>query len=153
MFGGNTRVLMQFSDDSLEVYYVLEILNTARARVDIGGPLTLDLPQGALGATALEGSSPSATVSTRRSSSPGRSRPARRWCRSAFRMPYNSVGADARADLAGRAAAGHRRRREGERPVDRVAAVRDGQRRAPRTGATCSCWGAARRCRPAARRW
>ena len=49
-------------DDALEVYYILEILNTARPRVDIGGPLVIDFPRGA-GATALEGSSPAAATS------------------------------------------------------------------------------------------
>ena len=62
VFGGNSRVLMQFNNDGLDVYYILEIVNSARARVDIGGPLVIDLPPGATGATALEGSSPAATV-------------------------------------------------------------------------------------------
>ncbi len=81
VFGGNTRVLMQFSEDSLEIYYIIEILNTARARVDIGAPLVIDFPRGAQGATALEGSSPAAEVSPNASLSRGPSRPARRWCR------------------------------------------------------------------------
>ena len=54
---------MEFRDDALQVFYVLEIVNNARARVDIGGPLILDLPTGAAGAAVLEGSSPTATVS------------------------------------------------------------------------------------------
>ena len=90
VFGGNTRVLMQFRDDALEVYYVLEILNTARARVDIGGPLTIEFPQGALGATALEGSSPSATVSTRRVIVTGPFASGSTLVQVAFRMPYDS---------------------------------------------------------------
>jgi hypothetical protein len=63
VFGPNSRVLMEFRDDVLQVFYVLDILNNARSRVDIGGPLILDLPTGAAGATILEGSSPTATVS------------------------------------------------------------------------------------------
>ena len=63
VFSPNTRVLMEFRDDALQVFYVLEIVNNARARVDIGGPLILDLPTGAAGAAVLEGSSPTATVS------------------------------------------------------------------------------------------
>lgn len=63
VFGPNTRVFIEFQDDLLQVFYLLEILNTARARVDIGGPLVLDLPTGAGGATVLQGSSPTATVS------------------------------------------------------------------------------------------
>jgi hypothetical protein len=63
VFGPNSRVLMEFRDDLLQVFYVLDIVNSARSRVDIGGPLILDLPSGAGGATILQGSSPNASVS------------------------------------------------------------------------------------------
>jgi hypothetical protein len=63
VLGPNSRVLMEFRDDTLQVFYVLDILNNARARVDIGGPLIVDLPSGAGGASVLPGSSPTATVS------------------------------------------------------------------------------------------
>jgi hypothetical protein len=62
VFGDNSRVLIQFADDGLQVYYILNVVNNARGRVDIGGPLLIDLPRGAAGASALEGSSPTATV-------------------------------------------------------------------------------------------
>jgi hypothetical protein len=62
ILGPNSRVLMEFQDDVLRVFYVLDIVNNARARVDIGGPLILRLPEGAAGAATLEGSSPNATV-------------------------------------------------------------------------------------------
>jgi hypothetical protein len=41
---------------------MLEIVNNARNRVDIGGPLVIDLPHGAAGASPLDGSSQQATV-------------------------------------------------------------------------------------------
>lgn len=63
VFGGDTRIVMEFQEDTLRVFYSLDIQNSARARVDLGGPLILDLPPGAGGASVLEGSSPSATVS------------------------------------------------------------------------------------------
>jgi len=66
VLGDNTRTLVQFKDDMLEVYYILDIVNSARARVDIGGPFVLELPKTALGASTLEGSSPSATVANGR---------------------------------------------------------------------------------------
>jgi hypothetical protein len=46
----------------MRVFYLLEIVNNARTRVDIGGPLIIDLPEGAAGASPLEGSSTQATV-------------------------------------------------------------------------------------------
>ena len=66
VFGPNSRVIVQFADDVLQVYYVLDVVNSARNRVDIGGPLVIDLPPGTSGATPLEGSSPSATVAGNR---------------------------------------------------------------------------------------
>jgi hypothetical protein len=62
-FGDETRVVMEFQDDALRVFYILNVSNTARAPVDIGGPLIIDLPAGVVGASLLEGSSPSASVS------------------------------------------------------------------------------------------
>ena len=62
VIGPNSRLLMEFRDDALQMFYVLDILNNARTRVDIGGPLIIDLPEGAGGAAVLEGSSPTATV-------------------------------------------------------------------------------------------
>jgi len=66
VIGGNSRILMQFQDDNLQVFYVLDVINNARSRVDIGGPLIFDLPRGAAGASSLEGSSPSVKVSGNR---------------------------------------------------------------------------------------
>jgi hypothetical protein len=61
--GGGSRILMEFRDDLLRVYYLLEIVNNARNRVDTGGPLVIQLPRGAGGAATMEDTSPSATVS------------------------------------------------------------------------------------------
>jgi hypothetical protein len=90
VFGGNTRVLMQFREDTLEIYYVLEILNTARSRVDIGEPLVINFPRGAQGATALEGSSPAAEVSPDRVVIKGPFASGTTLVQVAFRMPYDS---------------------------------------------------------------
>jgi hypothetical protein len=62
VLGGNSRIIFEFPDDLMRVYYMLEIVNNARNRVDIGGPLIIDLPQSAAGASPLEGSTPQATV-------------------------------------------------------------------------------------------
>ena len=90
VFGSNTRVLMQFREDTLEIYYVLEILNTARSRVDIGEPLVINFPRGAQGATALEGSSPAAEVSPDRVVIKGPFASGTTLVQVAFRMPYDS---------------------------------------------------------------
>ena len=60
--GSDSRIVMEFNNDTLWVNYVLEIVNSARTRVDIGGPLQIELPAEAAGAHFLEGSTPAASV-------------------------------------------------------------------------------------------
>jgi len=60
--GGDTRIVMEFNNDSLFAFYLLEIVNTARTRVDIGGPLRIELPPEAAGVRIREGSSKQAEV-------------------------------------------------------------------------------------------
>jgi hypothetical protein len=90
VFGGNSRVLTQFADDALQIYYVLEVLNSARNRVDIGGPLVIDLPSGVSGLTVLEGSSPSATAAGDRVTIEGPFAPGTTSVQVAYRLAYNS---------------------------------------------------------------
>jgi hypothetical protein len=61
--GGDSRVHIEFNDDQLRVFYLLEIVNTARTRVDIGGPIILELPRAAQGASLMPDSAPTASVS------------------------------------------------------------------------------------------
>ena len=91
IFGGNSRVLMQFNNDALDVYYILEIVNSARTRVDFGAPLVIELPPGANGATALEGSSKLATVSEDRITITGPLPSGTTMLQTAFRMPYDDA--------------------------------------------------------------
>jgi hypothetical protein len=90
VLGGDTRLLMQFRDDSLQVFYVLDIVNSARTRVDIGGPIIIDLPSGAAGAGTLEGSSPSATVNGSRLTVVGPFAPGTTSVQVAYQLRYDS---------------------------------------------------------------
>ena len=56
--GPESRIIIEYQDDNLTVFYLLEILNNARTPIDIGGPLLIQLPTGAAGAAAMQGSSP-----------------------------------------------------------------------------------------------
>jgi hypothetical protein len=71
VLGGDSRIVTEFNNDSLFAFYLLEIVNGARTRVDIGGPLVIDLPEGISGAQLMEGSSPTATIDGRRITVPG----------------------------------------------------------------------------------
>ena len=90
VFNPNSRVMMEFRDDALQIFYVLEIANSARARVDIGGPLILDLPSGAAGASILEGSSPTATVAGDRVTVTGPFAAGTTLVQVGFTLPYTS---------------------------------------------------------------
>jgi hypothetical protein len=91
VLGGNTRIVMQFADDVLEVFYQLEIVNNARSRVDIGGPFVLDLPRGAEASNIMEGSSPTAKVSGRRLVVTGPFAPGTTPVQLSYRLPYTTA--------------------------------------------------------------
>ena len=90
VLGGNSRIIFEFPDDLMRVYYMLEIVNNARARVDIGGPLIIDLPKGAAGASPLEGSSPQATVAGSRITVTGPFASGVTNVQIGFQLPFNS---------------------------------------------------------------
>ena len=104
---------MEFRDDALQVFYVLEIVNTARARVDIGGPLIIDLPDRRAWGGGARGIVVNGDGRRRARHVTGPFAPGATPVQVAFRLRYRLARADVRADVAGRAAAGDRRRREG----------------------------------------
>jgi hypothetical protein len=60
--GPESRIIIEYQDDNLTIFYLLEILNNARTPIDIGGPLLIRLPRGAAGASMMQGSSPNASA-------------------------------------------------------------------------------------------
>jgi len=90
VLGSNSRIIFEFPDDLMRVFYMLEIVNNARARVDIGSPLIIDLPKGAAGASPLEGSSPQATVAGPRITVTGPFASGVTNVQVGFQMPFNS---------------------------------------------------------------
>lgn len=60
--GPESRIILEYQDDNLTVFYLLEIVNNARTPIDIGGPLVIQLPTGAAGASMMQGSSPNASA-------------------------------------------------------------------------------------------
>jgi hypothetical protein len=55
--GPESRIVIEYQDDTLTVFYLLEVINNARTPIDIGGPLLIQLPTGAAGASTMQGSS------------------------------------------------------------------------------------------------
>lgn len=62
--GGQSRIVTQFEDEVLQVYYLLDVAN-GRAE-PVSKTFTLELPSDAVNATILEGSAPNAVVKGRR---------------------------------------------------------------------------------------
>jgi hypothetical protein len=60
--GPESRIIIEFQDDNLTIFYLLEVVNNARTPIDIGGPLMIRLPTGAAGASMMQGSSPRASA-------------------------------------------------------------------------------------------
>jgi hypothetical protein len=60
--GGNSRIALEFSDDTLQVFYLFEILNRTGAPVSPTSALVFDMPTGAAATTVLEGSTPQANA-------------------------------------------------------------------------------------------
>jgi hypothetical protein len=56
--GGQSRIVTQFDDSELQVFYVLDIVNAGSAPVKTAAPIVFDMPPGAKGTTVIEGSTP-----------------------------------------------------------------------------------------------
>lgn len=63
VIAGDSRIVIEPSDESLSIYYLLEVVNHAQVRVNPPEPFVLDLPAGATKGTVIPGSSPQATIS------------------------------------------------------------------------------------------
>lgn len=87
-FGGESRIILEFQDDELQVFYLLDIVNAARTPIDIGAPMVLQLPDAAAGAGALEGSSPLASINGDRVSIRGPFPPGTTSVQFGYRMPW-----------------------------------------------------------------
>ena len=61
--GGQSRIVIEPGDETLQIYYLLNIQNGSSSPVNTAKPFTFDMPKEALGTTLLQGSSPQASVS------------------------------------------------------------------------------------------
>jgi hypothetical protein len=96
VLGPETRFIAEMQNDQLTVFYLLQIVNSARTPVDIGGPFVVDLPREARGATVMEGSTPKATANGPRITILGPFAPGITSVQAAFELPYS--GGTARID-------------------------------------------------------
>ena len=62
VLAGETRLVVEPDEDNVRVYYLLDIMNNARSRVNPTTPFEFDAPVGAIGLSLMQGSSPLANV-------------------------------------------------------------------------------------------
>jgi hypothetical protein len=60
--GGQTRIILQPGEETVSVYYLLDIVNNASVPVNPQAPFTFEMPSGAAGTGIMQGSSPLAAV-------------------------------------------------------------------------------------------
>jgi hypothetical protein len=89
VLGPESRIVAEFADDRLNVFCVIDILNSSRTPVDIGGPVVVDLPRAARGAALMEGSSKQATVSGPRVTVTGPFAPGSTPVQVGYEMPFD----------------------------------------------------------------
>ncbi len=88
-FGPNSRIVAEYSNERLNVYYVLEILNPASTPVDLGGPLVVELPRSVRGAAVIDGTTAQATVSGAHVTALGPFAPGVTQLNVAFELPFD----------------------------------------------------------------
>ena len=89
-FGDQSRFVIESGDDALNVFYILQIVNTATTPVHGGGPLVFDLPDGAVGAGVLQGSAPNAVAAGSRVTVNGPFAPGNTLVQFAYSVPLGS---------------------------------------------------------------
>ncbi|HEX4566473.1 MAG TPA: hypothetical protein VH138_07555 [Vicinamibacterales bacterium] len=62
VLGDQSRFVIELGDDTLNVFNIMQIVNTAKRRVQTPTPLVFELPKDAVGAGLLEGSSQNAVA-------------------------------------------------------------------------------------------
>ncbi len=88
--GGQSRIVIEFGDDGLRVFYLFEIHNAGTVPVQTGGPIAFDLPADARAVSRLEGSSSQVTVAGSRVSVTGPFPPGTTPVEIGFTLPVSS---------------------------------------------------------------
>ena len=89
-FGGESWIQVELGEETVEVYYLLEILNMAQVPVEPEQPVLFEVPAGALSASVMRGSSPLTIVDGTRVELPGPFQPGVTPLRVGYILPYTS---------------------------------------------------------------
>ncbi len=89
VLGDQSRIVFEMGDDGLTVFNIFPIVNTARVRVQPPSPIAFELPDDAVGASALEESSKQVTVAGKRVTVTGPFSPGTTLVQFAYTLPYS----------------------------------------------------------------
>lgn len=98
-FGPESRIVAEFVQDRLNVYYLMDVVNASASPVDIGGPLLLDLPREARSAGLMDDTSKQATVNGPRVTVLGPFAPGTTKVRVGFELPVGGGTAHVESKL------------------------------------------------------
>ena len=90
--GRDSRILVELGEETIEIYYLLEVLNSTDEPVEPRVSFEFDLPLGAQSGTVLQGSTARAIVDGSRVQVSGSFPPGMTQVRVAFVLPYSSGG-------------------------------------------------------------
>ena len=91
-FGNESWIQIELGEETVEVYYLLDVLNMAQVPVEPEEPIVFDVPPGAEAATVLPGSSPRTIAEGSRVELPGPFPPGTTPLRVGYVLPYASGG-------------------------------------------------------------
>lgn len=89
VLGDQSRIVFELGDDGLTVFNIFPIVSTARVRVQPPSPIVFELPDDAVGASALEGSAQQVTVAGKRVTVTGPFSPGTTLVQFAYSLPYS----------------------------------------------------------------
>jgi hypothetical protein len=87
VFGEQSRFVIEVGDDALNVFNILQIVNTAKRPVQTAAPLVFQLPKGAQGAGMIEGSAPNGVAAGNKVTITGPFQPGNTMIQFAYSVP------------------------------------------------------------------
>jgi hypothetical protein len=90
VLGEQSRFVLEVADDMLNVFNLMQIVNTSTSPVQTTGPLVFELPEGAGSAGLMQGSSPNAVAAGKRVTVTGPFAPGNTLVQFAYSVPLGS---------------------------------------------------------------
>jgi hypothetical protein len=94
VLGDQSRIVIEIGDDALNVFNLMQIMNTAKRRVATSTPLVFELPKAAVGAGMMDGSTPNAVAAGTKVTVTGPFAPGATMVQFAYSIPLGSESID-----------------------------------------------------------